>query len=242
MTFRKKLFGIVVVGAMGTLLVMSQLSAGSHVRPRGATPFYASMVPTFKACALPGNRTHGAPLSFASCNPPQQQSSYLTVGTPDANSAPAQGQAYVLLQVKTTSPEDVFIKSEGSDIRCRPGGPIAFCTSGNLVDGPDYTGTLRGNAMIRITDHYNGPGLNEAATVIDIPFPVDGTCAATPNTIGAQCSVNTSANAVVQGSVKDNQRGVVEISQLNIFDGGADGAASTPADNTLYSVQGLFIP
>jgi hypothetical protein len=29
---------------------------------------------------------------------------------------------------------------------------------------------------------YNGPGLNEAATVVDIPFPVNGQCANTAAT------------------------------------------------------------
>ncbi len=239
-----KKYSLVALAAVFAALALAvvQIASASHVRPRGATPLRASIVPSFKACALPGNRTHGAPLSFASCNPPQQASSYLTVGTPDANGAPAQNQSYIQLNVKTTSPEDVIIKSEGLDIRCRPGGPIAFCTNGNVADGPDYTGSLRGNAMIRISDHYNGPSLNEAATVIDIPFPVDAPCAATPDTIGGTCGITTSANGVTPGAVKDNQRGVVEIGQLQIFDGGADGSASTPADNTLFGVQGVFIP
>ncbi len=41
--------------------------------------------------------------------------------------------------------------------------------------------------------------------------------------------------------MKDNQRGVVEIGQLLINDGGADGQIAT-ADNTLFEVQGIFIP
>jgi hypothetical protein len=45
----------------------------------------------------------------------------------------------------------------------------------------------------------------------------------------------------VPGSVKDAQRGVVEIGQLQINDGGADGTVAT-ADNTLFEVQGVFIP
>jgi hypothetical protein len=84
--------------------------------------------------------------------------------------------------------------------------------------------------------------LNEAATVVDIPFPVNGSCAnTTGTTIGGLCTVNTTANTVVPGSVKDNQRGVVEIGQLQVSDGGADGAVAT-ADNTLFAVQGIFIP
>jgi hypothetical protein len=41
--------------------------------------------------------------------------------------------------------------------------------------------------------------------------------------------------------VKDAQRAVVEIGQLSISDGGADGNVST-ADNTVFEVQGIFIP
>ena len=101
---------------------------------------------------------------------------------------------------------------------------------------------MQGNATIRISDHYNGPGLNEAATVADIPFPVNATCAnTTTTTIGGTCTRNTSANAAVPGSVKDTQRAVVEIAQLQISDGGADGQVSN-ADNTLFGVQGIFIP
>ncbi len=246
MTIKRKMV-LPVALALGVvgLMVVSQIASGSHVRPRGATPLRASLVPSYKACALPGNRTHGAPLSFASCNPPVQSSQYLWLGTPDANSAGAQSEGFIQLSVKTTSPEDVLIKYSTTDVRCRPGGPAAQCTSANVSDGPDFGGagaSVRGTALIRITDHYNGPNLNEAATVIDIPFPVDAPCSTTANTIGGTCAVTTSANGVTPGAVKDNQRGVIEINQLQIFDGGADGLASSPADNTLFEVQGIFIP
>jgi hypothetical protein len=230
------------VGALG-LMAVSQVASGSHVRPKGASPFRASLVPAFKQCAPPGNRTHGAPLTFPSCNPPVQTSNYLTIGSPDANGAGANSVGFVLLKVKATSPEDVIIQSTITDVRCQPGGPVAFCNSANAGDGPDYSGGVQGNAMIRISDHYNGPTLTEAATVIDIPFPVNGTCANVAATnIGGTCTVNTTANAVLAGSVKDNQRGVVEIQQLQISDGGADGQAGTTGDNTLFEVQGIFIP
>jgi hypothetical protein len=229
------------LGALG-LMVVSQVASATHVRPKGASPLRASTVPAFKQCTAP-NRTHGAPLAFPSCNPPVQTSNFLTIGSPDANGAGANASAYVLLTVKVTSPEDVNIKSVGTDVRCKPGGPAAACGTANAADGPDYSGEVQGNATIRISDHYNGPGLNEAATVTDIPFPVNGTCAATTSTtIGGTCTTNTTANAVVPGSVKDTQRGVVEIGQIQIFDGGTDGSVATTADNTLFEVQGIFIP
>jgi hypothetical protein len=228
------------VGALG-LMAVTQVASGSHVRPKGATPLSASLVPSYKACATP-NRTHGAPLAFPSCNPPVQSSGFLTMGSPDANGAPANSVGNILLKVKITSPEDVLITSSISDVRCLPATQAAVCNSANAADGPDYSGQIQGNATIRISDHYNGPNLNEAATVVDIPFPVNGQCANTTSTsTGGLCTVNTTANAVVPGSVKDTQRGVIEISQLQISDGGPDGMVATP-DNTLFEVQGIFIP
>jgi hypothetical protein len=239
---RRKTSLIALAAALGVLaLVVVQTASATHPRPRGATPLRASIVPSFKACAAP-NRTHGTPLAFPSCNPPVQTSNFLTVGSPDANGAGANAQAFTLLSVKSTSPEDVLIQSTGTDIRCKPGTAAVVCSSPNGADGPDYSGQLQGNATIRISDHTNGPTLTEAATVVDIPFPVNGTCAnTTETTIGGTCAVNTSANAVVPGAVKDAQRAIVEIQQLQISDGGADGQVST-ADNTLFGVQGVFIP
>jgi hypothetical protein len=228
------------IGVVG-LMVVSQIASATHVRPRGATPLRASTVPAYKACAAP-NRTHGTPLAFPSCNPPVQASGFLTVGSPDANGAGAQSEGFILLSVKSTSPEDVLITSRITDVRCLPATSATVCNSANAADGPDYSGQLQGNATIRITDHYNGPTLTEAATVVDIPFPVGATCANTAATnIGGLCTANTTANAVVPGAVKDAQRAVVEIGQITIADGGADGVTST-ADNTTFEIQGIFIP
>ena len=233
------------LGALG-LMVMAQMASATHPRPKGATPLRVSTVPAFKQCTAP-NRTHGAPLAFPSCNPPVQSSNFLTIGSPDANGAPATSVASVRLDVQAGVPgppedSDVLIKANITDVRCTPAGGAAVCNSANAADGPDYSGEVQGNAIIRISDHYNGPGLNEAATVQDIPFPVNATCTnTTSTTVGGTCSANTSANAAVPGAVKDTQRAVIEINQLQLLDGGADGQVAT-ADNTLFEVQGIFIP
>jgi hypothetical protein len=228
-----------VVGVVGVSL--AQTAGASHVRPKGATPMRLSIVPAFKSCAAP-NRTHGAPLAFPSCNPPVQNSNFLTVGTPDANGAGANATAFILARVDGTPPEDVLITANGTDIRCLPATTAAVCNSANSSAGPDYSGQVQGNATIRISDHTNGPTLNEAATVVDIPFPVNAQCANTvATTIGGTCNVNTSANTVVPGAVKDNQRGIVEIQQVPVNDGGADGQIAT-AGNTVFGIQGVFIP
>jgi len=229
------------------MMVVEQLASAAHPRPKGATPLRVPLVPAYQPCAAP-NRTHGRPRAFPSCNPPVQVSPNLTSGRPDTNGAPANGVAWAKLDVKAGVPgppedSDVMITADGSDNRCKPG--VAACGNANAADGPDYTGQLQGNATIRITDHDNAAvtgGGTDAATVVDIPFPVETHCVATADTsIGSRCTANTSANATVPGSVKDGKRGLVEIGQLTVSDGGPDGQNAT-SPNSLFAVQGIFIP
>jgi hypothetical protein len=168
--------------------------------------------------------------------------------TPDANGAAANSVAFAKLDVKVGVPgppedSDVLISASISDVRCKAG--TTACGNANAADGADYTGELQGNATIRITDHWNAvaPGGGpDAATVVDIPFPVAATCANTASTAeGGVCTANTSANAVVPGSVLDGKRAIVEVGQITVTDGGPDGVnATTP--NTVFEVQGIFIP
>ena len=138
---------------------------------------------------------------------------------------------------------DVLITSSISDVRCQAG--TTSCGSANAVDGADYTGEMQGNATIRISDHFNAVaagGGTDPATVVDIPYPIAATCAATASTtIGGLCTANTSANAAVPGAVKDTKRAVVEVGQIIINDGGPDGLNAS-APNTRAFVQGIFIP
>jgi hypothetical protein len=224
------------------LVFLSQLAGATHVRPKGASPVRVSLVPAYKACATP-NRTHGAPLAFPSCNPPVQSSGSLTVGTPDANGAAANSLGFILVKVKTTSPEDLLISSTISDVRCLAGTAASVCNSANGAGGPDYSGQLQANATIRITDHDNGPSLTEAATVQDIPFPINFSCTNTADTsVGGFCTVNTGGPVVCpECGLKEGQRIVVELAQFEVFDGGPDGQITTTG-NTVFLRQGIFIP
>jgi hypothetical protein len=241
------------LGALG-MMVMATAANATHPRPKGATPFRASLVPAYNACASP-NRTHGTPLAFPSCNPPVQTSTSLTIGSPDANGAGANSVGSIRIAVVAGAPglpedSDVSITSNATDIRCKAG--VAACGAANAADGADYTGEVQANAQIRITDHWNAvaPGGGpDAATVIDIPFPVNAPCTSSGSTAtGSTCAVTTTANAVVGGpgpwadpAVKDTKRAVIEISQLQVTDGGTDGVVAT-TPNTLFEVQGIFIP
>ena len=256
-TRKQVLASALVVSVLG-MLVMVSMADASHPRPRAAGPLRASLVPAYSQCAAP-NRTHGTPLAFPSCNPPVQASTSLTVGSPDANGGAANSVGFLRINVLVGTPgapddSDVQFDANITDVRCKAG--VTACGAANAADGADYTGEVEGNATIRISDHCNdtsavsGCGAHNPATVIDIPFPVIAQCTATASTaIGSTCAVNTTANAVVAGSgppgadpaVKDTKRAIVEISQLQITDGGTDGVVAT-TPNALFAVQGIFIP
>ena len=49
------------------------------------------------------------------------------------------------------------------------------------------------------------------------------------------------ANALVPGQVTQNMRSIWQLDQVQVYDGGADGTATT-ADNTLFMDEGVFAP
>ena len=216
----------------------------NYARPQGATPLYTPLVPAQVACGSP-NRTHGGGLSYPSCNPPAQTSSSLTVGTPDANGAPANSTGSVKLTVcpiAGCAGSDVRIVASMTDVRCKAG--VSTCTGVNAQGGNDYTGQIQVRITHRITDKDNNApsGGSTAATTIETPFDVTVPCATTADTgIGGDCSVTTTANTLMAGAVKSGMRAIWEVNQMQVFDGGSDGVVSTNP-NTLFAVQGVFVP
>jgi hypothetical protein len=98
---------------------------------------------------------------------------------------------------------------------------------------------------LRITDKDNtpNPGGSGAATVqetaIDMVIPC--TPVADPNE-GSSCTSNTSVDALIPGAATEGKRGVWTLGRIAVYDGGADGDADTPAGDTLFATQGVFIP
>jgi Tol biopolymer transport system component len=209
-----------------------------YPRPKGATPIRVPLVPAYQQCTSP-NRTHGSPLAFPSCNPPDQTSSYLTVGTPDANGAGANSSGYVRFAVGPGDPRtgtdeaDVGIKVSLSDVR-------------NKSDLSDYTGELAEQTSIRMTDKYNavtGAIATDPATVEDVSIPIAVPCAASASTtIGSDCNLATTMDTVIPGTVTESKRSVWELGPVQVFDSGADGNPFSLADNTLFETQGVFVP
>jgi hypothetical protein len=207
----------------------------SYARPKGASPFRASLVPAYKQCTGAGNRTHGAPLAFPSCNPPVQASSFLTSGTPDANGRAANSIGSVSL---VAVPGNTSTIADEADAKIR----VSLTDVRRASDLADYTGQLQLLPTLRITDKLNGSSPVDPATVADLSFPVTVPCSATSDTaIGAVCSVSTTADSVLPGTITEVKRTILQLGEVKVFDGGADGLAATP-DNSVFAVQGVFIP
>jgi hypothetical protein len=211
-------------------LFATRFDHSGYARPKAASPVRVSLVPAFTQCTAP-NRTHGPPLAFDSCAPPVQQSSSVTVGTPDANGAGASSAGSARLGVVPGDPgtpadeADVKLSVSVSDVR-------------NQGDLSDYTGELEAVAMARITDRDG----DEPSTIEDFSFAATAPCAATgASTVGATCSVDTTFNAIVPGSAAEGTHSIWQLGQVQVFDGGADGDVET-APNALFAVQGVFVP
>jgi Tol biopolymer transport system component len=221
------------------------LGRGGYARPKGAGPVNVRFVPAFNPCAgsNPPGSVHGAPLAVPSCQPPQQSSVFLTMGTEDSNGKASQFDG--LLQVKvvcnppapaatppcttTGDQADVRFEAQFTDVR-------------NATSLTDYFGELEVKTTLRMTDRTNGLNGTDPATAVDVPFSFAVPCTGDlDTTIGSSCAVSTTADAVTPGIVPEGKRSVWGLGQVQVYDGGPDGVAATP-DNTLFLTQGLFAP
>jgi len=241
----RTLLPLTVVAGAVALIAAVQVANAIHPRPKSAKQIRVSLVPAYEPCTSP-NTTHGPPIAFPSCNPPQPASQFLTVGTPDANGAPAKsvGSLVVRAQAGTPGPPEdaaIHVRADITDVRCQAGAATT-CGQANEAGGPDYTGELEARMTFRVTDHYNGPNRDQAATIVDLPQPVSVNCFGNDDpTVGSTCH-----HPVVFCSScpppKEGVRTVIEVSQVTVRDGGGDGTASTREDNTLFMTQGVFLP
>jgi hypothetical protein len=235
-------FESLVAGDTGAQDVYAAVVADTsgYPRPKGATPVRVPLVPAYKQCTS-GNRSHGPPLAYPSCHPPAQVSTSVTVGTPDANGAPANSIGSVRLGVVRGEPgppddSNLNITTSLTDVRCE--GATTVCGDANAAGGSDYTGELTAVLDVRLTDK----DASIPQTTQDFPFPVTVPCVTTASTSqGGSCSHATSANAVVPGTITDGKRAIWALNQIQVFDGGPDGLAST-TPNTVFAVQGVFVP
>jgi Tol biopolymer transport system component len=208
-----------------------------YPRPKGADVMSIPLVPAYKQCRVP-NRMHGPALEHPSCNPPRMLSRYLTIGTPDSNGAGTNFTGKVVARTIAGNPStpadeaDVSLKLSLKDIR-------------NRDDLTDYTGQLRVRfSNRRLTDQLtNAPGGGyQSGTGMDGPMGFTVPCVATSSaTVGSTCEVTTTIDAISPGTAWEGARGIWELGQIQVHDGGADGLATTQ-DNDMFAVQGIYIP
>jgi TolB protein len=207
----------------------------SYARPKGATPFYGSLAIAYEPCTAP-DRTHGPPLAYGSCSSPQMTSDYLTVGTADANGKPPRNEGYLRMGVIPGTPGGV----DDADVA------LEFFSDDVFTKAiADYTGELRARVMLQITDKDNtpNPGGPGAATTTEIPLELTVGCTPVADPLeGSSCTATTSADALAPGTVKEGRRSIWQLGRVEVYDGGADGDAQTPAGDTLFATQGLFVP
>jgi hypothetical protein len=206
-------------------------TSSTHVRPKAASPFRVPLVPAVKQCTSP-NRTHGPPLAFPSCSPPEAGSPNLTAGVGDGSAAFAKSQGFLRMAVTVGVPGP----PDDSDVS------ISFRLTNVMHTGSldDYAGELRARLVQRLTSR-NGTGV--AATSVDMPFEFTVPCTTTADTtLGGQCALDTTMDAVSPGLAAEAARTVFALDALRVYDGGPDGDAETGGDNSLFATQGVFVP
>ena len=208
-----------------------------YPRPKGATPARFALVTAYEQCTDP-NEIHGPPLGFGSCAAPQMTSDHLTVGTGDANGLPARNEGYVRFDSVLGNPAT---PADEADVKIEMFSDDIFTKA--LAD---YTGELRAQFTVRITDRDNTPtggGPAGPGTAVDVPLGATFGCVAVADPQeGSACAATTTMEAITPGAVKEGRRSTWQLDRVRVFDGGADGDGDTVGDNTLFATAGLFVP
>jgi glucose/arabinose dehydrogenase len=198
-----------------------------YPHPASAAQLRTSLVPAYGPCTAPTHQ-HGPPLASPSCGPPARESDDLSIG-PAFNGS---------LRVHAL-PGDPATSADEADVRLR----VQLADVRQAGGSSDYAGELEASIGLRLTDTSNGPALNLPATVQDLAFTFAVPCEATTGipATGATCGLGTTADALAPGMVLDRKRAIWQLDQVDVFDGGPDGDASTHP-NARFATQGVFVP
>ncbi len=211
-------------------------NARNYPRPGGGSPLRAPLVPEFEQCTAP-DATHASPLEVGSCTSPDLESSELATGSTGQGSGSARLEVMPGSVGTTEDEADVAIVVSAGDVR-------------KQSDGTDYTGNVILESVLRITDRANGTAGVASATASDLPFALGLPCMATPGPEGATCSISTTADSLVPGTVKEGIRAVVKVESLVLKDLGPNGTGAEPdcepdcgdGDENVFLRQGVFTP
>jgi hypothetical protein len=239
--------GVIVwsrLGAPGRVQSARRKDYVGYPRPLAATIARVPLVVAYDQCTGTGNRTHGPPWVFPSCNPPPKSSTVLTVGTNDANGFNANANNSIRWRSVTGN---VATEANEADVQA-----IIKITDvrNNNPTGTDYIGRLGIRVDLKITDQRNAPEMPEAGTTSTFPLQFSTQCISTAiTTIGASCNATTSLNALMPGAAVERRRAVWQLGQTTVRDAGANGtgyAVCPPTcgdgDEKTFLRQGIFVP
>ncbi len=195
--------------------------------PRAPAPTTTRWSPPTNACTTP-NRQHAAPLNFASCNPPTQTSTQLTLGTPDANLKPAASVSSLRIGV-IPAPRRPARRRRGEPDHLghrRPQRQRPHRLHRQPRDaGPAADHRQVQHALPRRTGTGHRGGLH---LHLERPLfrhePI--------RNIGADCSLFTTADTLLPGSALEGRRAIWQTDQIEVRDG-----AGQP-----FLRQGVFVP
>jgi plastocyanin len=213
-------------GMSGTVTV----TGVPYPRPASATPLRVPLVPEFAQCTSP-NSSHVGPIASPACNPPQLQSTQLTTTTTGSASG------FVRLRSITGNPmtpadeADVNITTNATQIRRRS-------------DNTAYTGRAILNVALRLTDMGSGTSGLNSATVQDNQLALPADCTS------GTCTMNTSADTLVPGLIKEERRMVMDALSVTVKDAGPDGNIGSATcgpncgtgDEQVFLREGVFTP
>jgi hypothetical protein len=202
--------------------------------PQQAAPRRFWLVPVLRQCGTqgnPANGQHAPPLGTPACVPTQPQG----VARFGAQSA---GTAWVGVIQGDINPANGdqadFTLSFGlSDIRTGAGADYDPDPS-----GPDGAFVTR----LRFTDRANGPAGSDPGTATDYDFAVPFACTPTEDSaVGSTCALDTSADAITPGLIKENKATVLQVFRLRLNDSGPNGVRGD-GDDRIFASGGVYIP
>ena len=225
---------------------------GSRHRRRGArtgSPSRSTRPPP--TCAPAARRRCGSP----SCPPPSRARPRTAPTARRSHSAPAHrplpGSPNLTVGVGDGSP--AFSRSVGHvRLRSTLGVPATVSmtpTSGSRVQPLERDERLR---PVRVHGRAarQRPGCGSPTARAPLPPPrrtsrSSSTCPAwapSPRSTSPLCELTTTLDTLRPGAAAEGKRAVWALDQLKVYDGGPDGDADTTADNSLFAVQGVFVP
>jgi hypothetical protein len=238
--------GIVVMNADGTnkTLILSGYGPGAwqplpgsspappYPTPKLASPVRMALVPVFRQCGTGGNpvnRSHAPPLATGSC--PPQPSGVAHFG-PQSKGTAWVATIYGDTNSANGDQADMTLRFDLSDVRTGAG---ADYDPSATADGTLVT-------RLRFTDRANGGSGTDPGTATDFDFSVPFGCTATSDpSVGSNCALDTSADAVNPGMIKENKATVLQVFRLRLNDSGANGVRGD-GDDRLFATEGVFVP